>query len=112
MVILIGKVGGTVIVTKSSPLLIKVRTSMNLCSLMVRTAYEMTVKKNKKNKNLVDSFWRVFYNWLGYSILRINCPLRVVKLVLVTQTGRPYCNLYFYQTCSLFLELIWTIVVP
>jgi hypothetical protein len=49
-----------VIVIKSNPLLIKVRGSMNLCSLMASTEYETIVKKKRKNRNFVDYFWKVF----------------------------------------------------
>jgi len=56
IVILIGRVGGTVIVIKSNPLLIKVKGSMNLCSLRASTEYDIMVKKKRKKRNFVDYF--------------------------------------------------------
>lgn len=49
-----GRVGGTVMVIKSSPLLTRVQGSIYLWSLMVRIVYDTTVRKKRKNKNFLD----------------------------------------------------------
>ncbi len=54
MIMLMGSVGGTVIVTTSKPLLISTIVLTIGKSLMQRIIYETTLSANRKYKNLVD----------------------------------------------------------
>lgn len=60
MIMLIGSVGGTVIVTTSKPLLISTIVLTIGKSLMQRIIYETTLNANRKYKNLVDYLWNLF----------------------------------------------------
>lgn len=59
-VILTGRPGGTVTVTKSKNLINKSKGSACSANLITNTMYEITVTINKNNRNFTDCFSKMF----------------------------------------------------
>ena len=92
---LTGRAAGTVMATKSRK---ETNTSskesvFSSCGSIPRKVKNET--KKRKKRNFPDYFWNMFCCSFGKRIILISWPLRVVKLVLVTQRGMPYDYRYF-----------------